>query len=473
MTPPLDRRAARLVESRFLRAVTGLWTAEGIALGLGLVQAIVLARSLGPTEFGTFALVIAVPTVAFALVDARSEDAMVKYLGEFQAGEQTRRSAAVVSLAYRVDAIVGITGVALLAVAAPWVKHHVVKVPVATDLLAVSAFAAAAAITSATSRGVLASHGRFAAIALVRSTSVAARVLALCLIAVAGGGLRALVVAVAVASTVEAAWLGLAAQRAAASSGAPPWWRISTRELGSRRREILRFMGYTNLSTLVATFAKDTDILILGYATGPADVGYYRLARSLAVPIASAILPLQAVVYPRLSALVATNDVTRLRQTVRRLLTLVGLPLAGLTLFGVVLAGPAVRLIASARFDPATTPARWLIAGSAFVLLCFWVRPLLLALGRVRYLFVQSTVTAAMALVSMLVLTDRYGASGTAAARAVVTGIVGTGLAAAYALSRLRRLPSITVDDEDRGDERAALDAVRSWSRAESAPDTP
>jgi len=68
----------RLIGSRFVRNVGRLWAAQGVALAAGAIQGVLVARWLGPAEFGAAALVIAVPSVVATIFDARAADALAK-----------------------------------------------------------------------------------------------------------------------------------------------------------------------------------------------------------------------------------------------------------------------------------------------------------------------------------------------------------------------------------------------------------
>src|SRR4029453_1282456 len=57
--------------------------AGGVRLALGIFPSVLVARWLGPEDFGLAALVLGVPALIFTFFDPQAPEAVVKYLGEF------------------------------------------------------------------------------------------------------------------------------------------------------------------------------------------------------------------------------------------------------------------------------------------------------------------------------------------------------------------------------------------------------
>jgi O-antigen/teichoic acid export membrane protein len=75
----------------FVRHVGVLTVANGVGAVLSVVQGILVARWLGPELYGVAALVMSVPSLVYTFFDARSAEASVKFLSEFDArGERER-----------------------------------------------------------------------------------------------------------------------------------------------------------------------------------------------------------------------------------------------------------------------------------------------------------------------------------------------------------------------------------------------
>ncbi|MFZ8853885.1 MAG: lipopolysaccharide biosynthesis protein, partial [Armatimonadota bacterium] len=75
----------------FVRHVGVLTVANGVGAVLSFVQGILVARWLGPELYGVAALVMSIPSLVYTFFDARSAEASVKFLSEFDArGERER-----------------------------------------------------------------------------------------------------------------------------------------------------------------------------------------------------------------------------------------------------------------------------------------------------------------------------------------------------------------------------------------------
>jgi O-antigen/teichoic acid export membrane protein len=142
------------------------------------------------------------------------------------------------------------------------------------------------------------------------------------------------------------------------------------------------------------------------------EVGYYKLAKSLASPVGYLVGPLQSVVYPRLASLV--GQPSKVKQLVRQTALSIGVPFGVLVVIGI----PAVPLLVSKlvgeAYLPAVFPAQFLTFGMAVWLACFWLRPTYMALGEVRGLFGLSVVAVSINLVGMLIVIPVWGLIGLA-----------------------------------------------------------
>lgn len=419
-----------LQRSDFVRDAGYLWVAEIVGLGIGLIQAVVLARLLGPSGYGLLALVVAVPTFLFTLIDPQSQEAVVKYLGESAREGRAQRALAVAKLAYLTDLALAASGLLLTVAVVVPAARFVVHDTSTTALIVAYALLLTSAAPTSTSRAVLITFGRFRSTATAQVGTSVARA-AMVIFAAEVGGVSGVVIASGAALVLEAAVTMVLAHRLLQSELAESWHRAPLAALGDERRPIVRFMVFTELSSLASVFVKQADILILGALGTSSQVGFYRLARTTGTLVASLVSPLQSAAYPRFVRDGRAGE-RAVAATGRRALLFVGLPLAVLTLALLPLLPAAIRLLAGQAFVPATAAAQVFLAGSAFSLAFFWVRPAILALGRVRFLFVTSATTVALALAGFLLLAGEHGALGVAAVRALLVSVASNIAAAAY-----------------------------------------
>lgn len=421
------RRALKAtIRSRLARNAAKLGAAGTVGLVLALLQSILVARWLGPRNFGMAALILSFPALVFTFFDPQAREAVVKFLGEFIATDQPRKALAVPKMAYAVDGVLAVAGLAVVAVAAPWAADHLLGVGGYAGLLI---FVAAAQMTVApaeTSRAVLTTFGRFTTLAWSQSCTILVRFVLVVAAVGAGGGVEGFVLATGTGTVVDSLVVAWLAHRAIRRSLGAPWWHGRRADVAGRLREMGGFLAYTDLTSLVAVFVKQADIVILGWIRGPVEAGYYRLARSLTAPVTSGTIALQAVLYPQVAHLAAAPDGVRVMSRVRLWFLRAGVPLAVVSLVAIPFVPRVIDVVAGPDYLGATSATRWLLLGSALVLACFWLRPVLLATGEVRFMLASSMALGAATVAGFFILSGPFGAAGVAAARTLVAGIGGT-----------------------------------------------
>ena len=143
-------------------------------------------------------------------------------------------------------------------------------------------------------------------------------------------------------------------------------------------------------------------------------MGYYKLASSLVAAGGSVAAPLQSVAFTRFSRQTEQDDRRPLRENVRRAALFVGLPLGAVGLAGIALIPTAVQLLAGEAYAPSVATAQVLLIGVAVWVALFWLRPLMLSLGEVRYLAMNATIGSMLALAGFILLAPGLGAVGIA-----------------------------------------------------------
>lgn len=416
--------------SSLMRDAGKLGTAEVVRLLAGLLQAIVVARWLGPRTYGVTALTLAYPAFIFTVFDPQASEAVVKYFGEASARADHERARAVPKAAYLVDAVLAVFGLATVVVTAPWAVAHLLKFEADASLLVVAGVGVALAAPGDTSQSLLTTLGHFSTVAWVQAGAALARVGLVIGLVAADGGVAGVVWGTSAGLVAEGLLMGFAAHRALYRAAGGSWLGARWEVIRPNLREMTRFLIYTDLTSLVAVFVKHADVMILGYSRGPTETGWYRLALALTTPVSSVVTVLQTAAYPRFSRLVGVGDLNGVARTARSYFLKAALPLSALTLAGLPAVPTVIRLVAGDQYVPAAVPARWFLGGSAVVLAFFWVRPALFATGHVRYMFFNATIASAFTFLGFLTLVGPFGASGVAASRAVVAGVGGSTAAA-------------------------------------------
>lgn len=416
-----------------------LWLAEGFVLATALIQALVVARALGPDLYGVYALVTAFAAFLFLVLDPRSADAVVRYLAEFNSSGEPDKARAIVRGGLLLDVAWGIGGLMLVS-ALGYPASRVLHISEHADLIPVVALGLAVVAPAATSRAVLAAFDRFDAISSRQFVVAIVRCLSVCAVALAGLGLSGVIWTLSIVSVIECAIFVTGALSVTQTHLGAGVRGASLGVLRDRRRELVGFLGYSGLTTLAGSAIKHADTLILGAIAGPREAGYYRLAKSLTAPAGNVGVPLQTVLYPRLAGVVSMGDSRRAHEIVKHTFLRGELPLALAALVCLPLVPLGIRVLAGSAFDGAILPAVALVVGVSVSFATLHQRPVFLVRNQMRSLFWFTIAGALATLAAFVPASEVLGATGVAWARTVLLAISSVLMAIYLRSTRLPRV---------------------------------
>jgi O-antigen/teichoic acid export membrane protein len=405
--PRARLRVWQLWRSRFTRDVSALFLAQVAILLSAVVQGVLVARWLGPRRLGVSALIVAYPGLVYAVLDAQSSDASVKYLGEFAASSDTARALAMCKLGHLVDAATSSAAFVAVILTASWASAHVVHDTTTAGLLVLYAGALVIRSPSDTSSAMLTTLGRFGSLGWLQALSSVGRSAIVLILVGRGWGVPGVIWGTAIALLFDGVAKAVVAHRAASRAWGAAWSTASLAPLKGRGREIGTFIAYSDVGTLVALVVKQADSLILGYFRGATEVGYYGIARSFSGLVGYLVDPLQQAVFPRFARL--WDDLDQLARTARRYGTRIGISALVAVLATIPLVPLAIRLTTGPSYRPAAGATQVLLVSSAVWLGCFWLRPLYLSLGEVRLWVLVNSASTVLALIGFLTLTPHWG----------------------------------------------------------------
>lgn len=399
--------------ARVLRHSGWLAGAYAFAFGLALLQNVVLARNLDPSDFGVLALVIAVVTFVQLLLGSRVWEAATTFVVEFRGRGDGARATATVKLCYLVDALGAVVGFLLLTVTAEPIARTF-SAEAAAAPIRLFALSMLVAIPIATSTALLRVGDRFRWLSaqtvgenLVRLGAV------VCVLIVFGASLMPIVGAYIAAVAFSATTLWWLARRIRGELGLVRWRDAPLSLLAEDRRKILAFLLNSNLAGTARVVTGRVDVLIVGWLTDPASVGVYRLARSVSDPLAAVATPVSQAVFPEISRLVQAGDgqaIRALTLRIRRLAIEVVVPVCVAT---VLLAGWLVPLVFGPAYEEAVPLIRimvWQLVWLPYV----WLPALLLSLRRSGALATFTAIDAGVYLALLLLLVPPLGVGGAA-----------------------------------------------------------
>ncbi|WP_037501135.1 oligosaccharide flippase family protein [Sphingomonas jaspsi] len=380
-------------------------------LGAAFALGVVLARTLGPAEFGIYGLVVAIGALGMTIATLGTPQLAVR---EFGARLGSERQADIPGLAksYLSATLLSSVGIAILAVTAAFFIDPTALGIVLPGAVAIP-FLAVTALIAAQLRG-LGAMGRGQVMDIVVRPVMALGVIGI--IAIAGWALdarTALWVQAAVAAItalVSVRWLTQRLPPVTGKQAVSPWLRIA---LPLCMVDLLRQFDGTYGS------------MLLGWASSDVELGLYRAAVSCSVVASMPVTILHIIYAPQVSKLVHDGKQVALQKLLARIAAIATALVSAVTLGCLLLGRPLINLVFGPAYDGSWAPLTILcIAQLAFA--WFGMGPILLAMGRRERQLTRIYLFAiAIAVVASSIMVARFGAIGAAVGQLVSLALIG------------------------------------------------
>ena len=395
-------------------ALTG---ASAIRLTLQFALLPILARLIGPSEYGLVAL--AMPVILLANV--LSDGGMGYALGRLREASRELES----TVFWLTAAIGAVLALGCCAAALPMgIILHQPRLPIL--IAALSPILLMNALT-AVSNGRIIREGRFAVFAAGDLISTGAGAATALTAALHGWGAWSLVAQQLVLWTAKVVWV---TWKGRAAFGL--YWRFG------EARALMAF-GVSTIGAILADFvSRNVDSLIVGGVLGVASLGFYAMAYQIVrVPDMLISGPLYLYIYTAMSRTVGDASASaNLAMAALRLGSVVLAPLfCGLAL----VADLAVPLVLGDRWYGAIAPLRLLSFAGFFFCLCSIMATTMMGLGRSKVQLAMSMLLAAVT-IAVVAASARFGLPAVAAALAM-----GMGLVAAVYVGQLARVVAVPI----------------------------
>ena len=291
-------------------------------MALTFVQGIAIARILGPSNYGAFALIVSFTATINQLVDSRIWETAIKYITRYREEADGTRAASVIKLCYLIDLCTGVIGFLLIYLLADFAAKTFVKDISAANLIRINGVSLLLSIPIGTSSALLRIDNRYNQLA-VQSIAVSfARLICVGVtLLLYGGSIVHLVFTylfIAFVNSVSLFWLG---QRLATQMELGGWTRTPLTLLRDHYRHILGFTASTNFNAFLKFFQRNLDILLVGYWFSSTEVGYLRYAKSMTSMLANLTTPLYTTSYPEFVRLWHKEQLGTLRKLFGQLTT--------------------------------------------------------------------------------------------------------------------------------------------------------
>lgn len=402
--------------SPFGRHVSLLTLSNIITVLVGMVQTILVARLLGPEQYGLAGLIINYPQVIYMILNATTSEGLVRYLSEFHSKREHRKALAVSKMGFGVDFCISVLAFTGIVFTAGWATQKIIKHPDSKSLLLVYAASFLPMSFYNTSCAILTVFQQFPLIAWF---SIFNRCLqsGLILLGAWRWGVAGLIWGTALGAAIYGLMMGGVGLWKSRVEWGGFWLTQSWSPLKGRIREIARFFLLTDATLSVALPMQRLDITLLGYFGNAQEVGYYKAAKTIASGLINLIDALQSVSYPRLAKAWVTSRVLFYQQW--RQLAELGVFLGVGLILPFYLVQFLPGLLMGSKFAVAGTPLMLFWLAFSLRLAFFWLRPFYLAKGLVHLWLTIHTLSAVVGTTLMVLGAMYWGMNGVATATLV------------------------------------------------------
>jgi O-antigen/teichoic acid export membrane protein len=369
----------RLAEGASLLAIS-----QHVGAALNMVTNILIARLLGPTDYGLVALAVAYPTMLYSFVSIKSVSVTTRYVAAFRAKKETEKLEAIVKLGYGLDFYVSLMALTLVAISSWWVSERFYRQPYLAWLMVVYAGSFPLFSLTGNSWAVLSSWGRFRLLAIFE---VLHPFLKLCLTVgfiVAGFGVSGVVIGMGLAQASIGLIMMIATTDLLLCEGLGTWWKASLKPVVSLKRELMGFFGWNYFLVTLSGLVVQLPVMLLGRLRGPEEAGFYRIALSIGTVGSYLETSLGRVTYPTLSAWWSSEGEERIVRTLKGWTLKVGLPISATIVLVTILFPWLLPLLFGHDYRPAVPGVQVIMLGIAISATFFWLNSFYYASKRIN-----------------------------------------------------------------------------------------
>jgi O-antigen/teichoic acid export membrane protein len=384
----LARRLSRDIQQTVHHPLLGnaglLAVSQYTAAGLGLMTTVVVARLLGPVEYGAVAMIMAYPTFLWTFAALKPVSVTTRYISSFRDTKQNADIKVICKLGYSLDFLSALVAFALTGATGWWVVRHFFNMPEMVWLM--MAYAASFPLSSlaGTSIAILSSWQNFRWLA---GLQVLDKVVTLILVVgcvLAGLGVPGVVFATAFGQAINGAMLMAVATYILYQDGIGMWWTNTVNKRSPLSKELSAFLGWNYLLVTLSGLAGQVPLILLGRLRGPEEAGFYRLATNLMTVGSQLEASLGRVTYPVLSARWYKGERESLIRAIKRWTLHGGIPVSALMLLTIPLFPILVPLVFGRAYRPMILGAQLMMAGAGISALFFWLSSSYYAFGKIR-----------------------------------------------------------------------------------------
>ena len=381
-------------------------------------EPVLIARFLGVEQFGLFSLIIAYVGMVNGLIDLKSPEAVVRYVGEHLELGKKEKALSFIKFFYVLDFLVGVLALGTCLLLAGVANDLFIHSEDAFRFTLIYSLSVLVSSINTSSEAVLRIFDRFKTIAFVRTSRTGLRVALVAACLLLGLGIEEILVCYVVAAFVFFLMLQITVFRVLKQSGFKRWTTAKTENLGATIREVRPFVLTSTFTGFLSNaFKRQIPVLILGYFTSKEAVGLYRVAAIFSGVGVRLRKPVEDTIYPALVAAQSRGSKEAFSKIVSystKNLLKVFLPVG---LIFLLFADKIITVFFGSEYEPAALALRLIIISEVLSGFYFWIDSAELALNRLRQRVTRVALSSASYIAVLFMLVNEYSYNGAAAAR--------------------------------------------------------
>ena len=433
-----------------LKNASWLFSGSMAASLFSAAEPVLIARFLGVEQLGLFTLIIAYVGIVNGLIDLRSPEAIVRYIGQYRELGEKDKVLSFIKFFYVLDFLVGIAALGVCLILAGVADDLFIHSENTFKFTLIYSTSILVSSVNKSSEAVLRVFDRFKTIAFVRTSRTGLRVVLIAVSLLAGFGIEGILVCYVVAAFVFFLMLQVEVFRVLRQSGLKRWTTAKIKNLGVTVEEVRSFVLVSTFTGFLSNaFSRQIPVLVLGYFTGKEAVGLYRVAIIFSGVSVKLRKPVQDTIYPALVAAQSRGSKEAFSEIVSystRNLLKVFLPI-GLIFF--LFANKIIIIFFGSAYEPATLALQLIVISEVLSGLCFWIDSAELALNRLRQRVIRVALSSMSYVAVLLVLVQAYSYNGAAASRLAPAILILVFSLFTFNKIRYRTNPSISQKPQD------------------------
>ncbi|RJP62058.1 MAG: flippase [Candidatus Auribacter fodinae] len=398
-----------LLKKRLINDSLFMYISNVISLGSKFILTVLLARYIGPEEFGVLQLAITAVSFISLFLDLKTDDAVIKFVSEYITSGDRPRVKAIAVISYVSNAVLGVVCMVVIYFLAPVAAERVLHRGDSTDLILIYTFGTVVSYIGRTSAAIIQGTKRFKLITALSIPSSVLKCAMPCVLIPFGmkaimWGYAIPMAVYAAASTAIVFWIlrGTFAKRAG--------WNLIKEET----RKGAYYVFHSSLSSTFKSFIVYIDVLILGFFRGPEEVAYYKFALAFTSVFGFISSPINAVIYPNLNSLWLKNDIDMFRKIIVKVMRYKMLIIVPAAIAASVLSPVIIRLTVKEEFMPSAFAILVVIWAVLLTNVFSWIKPVLIIWQKPHISTVGNFVIMAAMSALSFILVPAYGFKGSA-----------------------------------------------------------